>query len=235
VLQYVTIVVSFAAVVIGVFGGKWDDKRRRITAVGWIAISLGAISALAATWQTHRDNVAALAKSREISSIHDLARADIARALDELTEPIHGIWIEYKGGQPHSFPVLLTHQDFLDACDSLSPIDHIAFGNKLRWCDYISDCAKHAKDHLESTQQKYSSYLSSAEVAAIEDLVNDAFVARMISLRHAIDEVYGPTYHHSLASALFHGFSDPDGDYLPFVRKLLRTGELVGARAYEKP
>ena len=238
-LQYLTIVVTFAAVLIGVRGGTWDASHRRVTRVGFAAILLGGISCLLTAWQTHRDHQKLRQEFQEQSLIHAVACTEIKRAIDELTAPLSGIWMQYRDGDALPFAVLLTHPQFLEACKSVSPTDHVAIGNKTRWCDSFSEHAERAIRHFEAIQQKYSRYLSAAEIAALQDLINDAFVSHLVRVRSAVDEILGADYHPTVASAFFDGtftgFRDPDGHYLPFVRKLLHLKELVEPYANPAP
>jgi hypothetical protein len=246
VIQYISAVCAFIAVVVGVRGHTWDSKRRRFSWIGWTAIAVGAATTLATIVGAYRDHAKLDWQAAQREKVRHAAQADLREAVHQLISPF-GILYENAHFKFHniSFDPEKFHDDtdymiarladpqFRGAWTSFdlrkSP-EHPDLCPPETWGQFFSNAAERSSQELDMTVSKYSAYLNANELLLIHDLQTDEFFRLCLRDLPALVKAneYLPAYPVEFA------FRGPE-EYAPYLRFVDKVGKLARALPTRDP
>jgi hypothetical protein len=250
-LQYLTILVGFVALLMGVRGNTYDQRKKRITKLGYIAVAIGLISNMLSVVQVHSSQKKLDYESKQRDLVRRVALMDLRGAIHDLTSPFYTLCFEEvdKGAKRYVHwnatafcrdaaytERFMLSDEFLGACKAIRPEGEVGVNSGLRWCDYFSSSSRNALVRLNAIESKYSGYLTAQELAAIYELRNTEFVASLASFpesRKNAKRIFnaGDLESDSVADVWFGGthnrFRGEEYEFRPFVNRLVAVVSLL--------
>lgn len=205
-LDYIPSLVGFAAVLLGVRGGTWDDSKRgwkRITPTGIFAFVLGMLALIVSFLQVaHSQREADFQKSR-VARVRLVAERELHDAMRECLWPFEELYdnicLEFhdRDYQPARFMAdfdysinQLTADSFIAHFDFIAPREqpkHTTPFPELTWSALFSESATRANHRIESVLSKYSAYLEPETIANLTDIQNHDIFRRFLDAKILIE------------------------------------------------
>ena len=237
-IQYIAIVITFVAVLVGVRGGTWDDKRHRITKVGWATIALAAVTATGSMAGAYRDQKNLAWQESQREQVRRIAEYEIREAVQNIVHPFEILYengtfgstnLPYDGPDKYYcdakyFQKAMSDQKFMGSWTSYKMTARPANPDvEIRWWEFFSRSALRGSERLDAIVQKYSMYLNPSTLVSIHSIQNDDFFRLRLLGLSDLNPANGG------AEIIAQSFQDPvesdnidlkHASYLNFVRKV---------------
>ncbi len=237
-MEYIAAILGFIATYVGIRGHTWDQKRRKITRLGWAAISVAAISMVVSGVLAYRSKKAADWQEQQRAKVRLIAQTELRAALNTELTVLEWLWQDIiasnqrKAGStyeldydfkrfrvdPDYMASVLTDSLFHDAMKYMKLIDPPEDPIGLRgiihaksWEQVLCVFSAEADSSFEKVLTKYAVYLSAEDLVKVHEFRHDPFF--QFALHGSFDE-YDPL------SRIF--FGDYYREYVARLADLMR-------------
>lgn len=186
-LEYISIILSFLAAAIAVFGDTWDSKRKgfkKLRPLGLAALIIGTLTLCFSIYNTHSSK----------SKLEELRKSDLAflkSSVTQLIEPfkklmsstkftINGNRIEW--ASVDSLLYYASTAGFKREVSQIKLTQKIGYDDTLSWYEYLQ--ANNAKSSLELTAflKEHSNGIDANSKILVNDILNDPLFSKVIPI-----------------------------------------------------
>ena len=193
--QFLPLLISFAATLVGITGNTWDKRKRgwrKLTIMGRLVVVLAFASLAVATIQARQAVLDREAQGKKDDLLRDMAREDVLGAIDQITDPFKRLIDTARELQPElskvdpSTAVIESHlkrpsdylenigtEDFLKALDDINALTcprQLAVNPGCTWAKMFGMAAVRGDERLKEVAARYSAVLTPEALRLVQDV-----------------------------------------------------------------
>lgn len=238
-LEYFSIILSFLAIIVGIAGDTWNDKKKgikKITFTGWIAITVGIVTSGIGLYKNCENQKELHWQEQQRREIKSIAYSQLNTTMDGFLRPFEFLYDQACEGLDDScglerfysddnyYFIQLTSKEFISWLDSIDLRDTaINIYPKSVWWEVFSNGAKTNQTSLNELWTRFGLYYDSETVSQMSALLNDGFFKLQLQYLEAMLNAFHapnlPDYLNRVPASFFTK-GDNGKAYIDFISKI---------------
>jgi len=193
-MQYITIILGFAATVFAILGDTYNARTRRLTRIGVLTIIATFAIAIASMWQTLQQSLDEKYKADQREKLRQVASVELHEAVDSLVRVFYGMTVQ---DEDTVFIGMKNYDSVFDRISTLTFVEHLTeirvesptpdwwWGTPIETKtvrEYIAYGVTKSLRSIDMTIAKYNLYIDPHVIISASALQHHPVVERLIFL-----------------------------------------------------